>query len=204
MPARDPHSAALFLGYAVKQLLPVPTNFTDNRVTHIASVSDCIAARPPDWVDPWDFNAASLYDTSDHAVAAAKSQLKLDHLVPPWAVFAYAFYPIRFDKYAGAITIDPHVVFAAPLPASIEPGFIFLGYDIVQRGAEREPGHPDSRAFASGFGCSPLSCNGLSREFNANRYCLIDEWEDAFACARVIAIEQPEPGCYYIFGVFVR
>lgn len=199
-----PQPAAFFLGYAVKQLLPAPSNFTDNRVTHIASVSDCIAKRPPDWVQRWDFNDAGLYNTSAEALAAAHSQLNTPTLAPPWRLFAYSFYPIRFDHFGGTVPIDAASIFNNTTLAAIDPAFAFLGYDIVQRSSEPQPGKSDNNQAFGGFACSPLSCNTSHRNFTVNRYCLIDHWDDATNAARDIAIAQPEPGCYYIFGVNVH
>lgn len=214
MTIAEPNS--LFLGYAVKQLLPAPANFTDNRVTHIASVSECIAKRPPDWVQRWDFNDAGLYNTSDEALAAAHSQLNTPTLTPPWRLFAYSFYPIRFDHFGGAATIDPASIFNITTLATIDPAFALLGYDIVQRSSEPRPGKSDNNQAFGGFACSPLSCNAMSiarantRRIASpntrpiNSYCLLDHWDDATIAARDIAIAQPEPGCYYIFAVHIR
>jgi hypothetical protein len=199
-----PQPAALFLGYAVKQLLPAPTSFGDARITHIASVSECIAKRPPGWVHRWDFNNAGLYNTSDEALAAAHEQLQSQQLASPWRLFAYSFYPIRFDHFGGAVPIDPASIFNNAAVAALEPDFAFIGYDIVQRDAEPEPGHAQANVLGGGFACSPLSCNTLHRNFTVNRYCLLDHWDDATNAARDIALAQPEPGCYYIFGVYLR
>lgn len=157
-----PQPAPLFLGYAVKQLLPAPANFTDNRVTHIASVSECIAKRPADWVQRWDFNNAGLYNTIAEALAAAHAQLQSQQLASPWRLFAYSFYPIRFDHFGGAVPIDPASIFNITTLAAIDPAFALLGYDIVQRSSEPRPGKSDNNQAFGGFACSPLSCNAMS------------------------------------------
>lgn len=199
-----PQPAAFFLGYAVKQLLPAPAYFTDNRIVHIASVSDCIAKRPPDWVQRWDFNDAGVYNTSAEALAAAHALLKIPILLPPWHVFAYALYPLRFDKYGGQVEVDVQAIFQDPIAPRIEPDLKFLGYDLVERWAETTPGKPIPNALGGGFNCSPLSCNALSIAHPINSFCLLDHWDDATKAARDIAIAQPELGCYYIFGVYRR
>jgi len=197
-----PQPVPLFLGYAVKQLLAAPNNFGDARVTHIAIVSECIAKRPPDWVQRWDFNNAGLYNTSADALAAAHAQLQSQQLASPWRLFAYSFYPIRFDRFGSAVPIDPASIFNNTTLAAIDPEFALLGYDIVQRDAE--PSHAQANVLAGGFACSPLSCNTLHRNFTVNRYCLLDHWDDATNAARDIARAQPEPGCYYIFAVHMH
>lgn len=193
----------IHLGYTVKEALCPPDGFAPH-VTLIASVSECIARRPSNWIDRWDFNSAGLYNTSIDAVAAATAVLGVGRLDPPWAVFAHSFYPIRFDRYGGAVDVDPESVFDELPAIALESGFEFLGYDVVERSIEVEPGKTIHSEAFGGFGCSPLSCNGKGLEFRVNRYCLIDAWKDAFACARAIAIEQPEPGCYCLFGVYQR
>lgn len=199
-----PQPAALFLGYAVKQLLPAPISFGDDRITHLASVSECISKRPPDWVQRWDFNDAGLYNTSADALAAAHSQLNTPTLIPPWHLFAYSFYPIRFDLFGGAVPIDAGSIFGDAVTCPLEPAFAFIGYDIVQRGSEPHPGKSDNNQAFGGFNCSPLSCNALSIAHPINSFCLLDHWDDATNAAREIALAQPEPGCYYIFGVYLR
>ena len=52
-----------------------------------------------------------------------------------------------------------------------------------------------------GFGCSPLSCNGMAESTTVNDACLIDELESALAAARRFAVEQPEPGPFVVIEV---
>ena len=52
-----------------------------------------------------------------------------------------------------------------------------------------------------GFGCSPLSCNGMAESIPVNDSCLIDDMETALAAARRFGVEQPEPGPYVIVEV---
>ncbi len=206
MTIAEPNS--LFLGYAAKQLLPAPASFTDNRIAHIASVSACIAHRPPEWVQRWDFNDAGLYNTSADALAAAHAQLHTPTLTPPWRLFAYSLYSIRFDQHGGAVPIDATSIFNSTVVATLDPAFAFLGYDIVQRASETTPGKVNHTQAFGGFACSPLTCNAMSNTRShtrpVNPYCLFDLWDDATKAAREIAIAQPEPGCYYIFGVYLH
>jgi hypothetical protein len=52
-----------------------------------------------------------------------------------------------------------------------------------------------------GFGCSPLSCNGMAENISVNEFCLIDDMETALTAARRFGVEQPEPGPYVIVEV---
>ena len=52
-----------------------------------------------------------------------------------------------------------------------------------------------------GFGCSPLSCNGMAESVAVNDFCLVDDIKTALAAARRFGIQQPEPGPYVIVEV---
>ena len=178
----------------------------DSRVSWIASVSGCIAKRPEGWVDRWDFNGAGLYETVDAANAAAGG---LDQ--EQYRLFAYTMVPIRFDPCGGEATVSAESVFGQPFE-SVEAvfsahsgGFRRLGYDPVQRGAELEPGRTEGNVAHGGFGCSPLSCNGRSHDFDVTDCCLLSTWAEARRAASDFAKPNGgEPGCYYVFGVYVH
>jgi hypothetical protein len=193
----------VFLGCCYKQLVPRPQWLTDPRVSDIGNVSACISNRPAGWVDRWDFNAAGFYDTRELAAAALKGA---EYSIA--TLFMYQFYPIRFDAMGGAVAVQIESVFgggAVSLPTTTLPEPThFWGFDVVQRWAERRPGHVDDvLALGGGFGCSPLSCNNLSSEFPVNRHCLFNGWNNTVRAARRLAVRQPDQGCYYIFGVHV-
>jgi hypothetical protein len=192
----------VFLGYCHKRCPPRPAWVTDPRVVEIASFTGCNLERPGEnWVERWDFNAAGFYNTPE----AAAASLAASRDTGDFRLFAYNFYPLRFDSFGNAVLVDAAKVFGvsiADIPPRGSDGVNFLGYDAVERWAERSPGHADDRALGGGFGCSPLFCNLLAPEHPTNRYCLLSEWDDAVRAARAFAIDQPEPGCYYIFGVF--
>ena len=192
----------MFLGYALKAYLPRPTWHEDQRVRFIGSVTECNAARPDGWTDRWDFNAAGYYETPEDAEAACCGELSRDR----FAMFAYELFPLRF--FGGHVAaVQEAAVFEDGVQVAsrhLAPGFEFIGYDAVERWAEPTPGKVMERALAGGFGCSPLYCNSLSKEHPVNSYCLVSEWSEAVAAAHRFGIEQPEPGCYYVFGVYLR
>ena len=70
-----------------------------------------------------------------------------------------------------------------------------LGYDVVEVSVA-SPSPPR----LPGFGHSPLSCNLLAREVPVNRYCLVDNREDALRLAERFNREPPEPGTYFALG----
>lgn len=67
-----------------------------------------------------------------------------------------------------------------------------IGYDVVERNVAMG---------ILGFGCSPLSCNGMAESIPVNEFCLLDDLESALATARRFDTEQPEPGPYVVIEV---
>lgn len=194
----------VFLGYCYKQCPTRPAWLADPRVVDIASVSVCIAKRPEGWVERWDHNGAGLYNRAEEAAAAVTDADKASGL---FHLFAYEFFPLRFDPAGKAALVGIEMVFGGShgnVPDAMRTGDLeFLGYDPVQRWGELKPGEADQGNFAGGFGCSPLTCNNCSREHPTNTHGLLSEWNDAVHAARAFAKEDgAEPGCYYIFGVY--
>jgi hypothetical protein len=176
----------IFLGYCARRSYTIPFA---GRAREIASVSDCLSKRPDDWVKRWDFNRASLWNTEDQAWACVPDESK-----PELKLFAYRVLPVLFDTSGieKAVTIDQ--LFPADMPElpSATPPYQRLGYDIVER---------DAATGILGFGCSPLSCNGMAESIPVNEFCLIDDMETALVAARRFGVEQPEPGPYVIVEV---
>ena len=168
----------VFLGYCAKR------SFKD-----IASVSDCLSKRSDDWVERWDFNRATMWNTEVEAWACVPDESK-----PEFKIFAYRILPLLFDSSGieKAVTIEQ--LFPVDLPAlpCVMSPCQRLGYDIVERDAATE---------MLGFGCSPLSCNGMAESIPVNKSCLIDDMETALAAARRFGIETPEPGPFVIVEV---
>lgn len=82
------------------------------------------------------------------------------------------------------------------LPRDAAPlDFYTLGYDVVERNAAMG---------ILGFGCSPLSCNGMAKNIPVNEYCLFDDLDAALDAARRFGVEQPEPGPYVVIEVLAK
>jgi hypothetical protein len=168
----------VFLGYCAKRW------FKD-----IASVSDCLSKRSDKWVERWDFNRATLWNTEVEAWACVPDESK-----SAFRIFAYCILPLLFDTSGIQKQITTCQLFPGDLPElpAAAPPFRRLGYDVVER---------DVSTGMLGFGCSPLSCNGMAEEIPVNDFCLIDDLETAMAAARRFGIEQPEPGPFVIVEV---
>jgi hypothetical protein len=171
-----------FCGYFPKKATPRPEGYDLRGVVDIASVSDCIAKGPENWIESWTFNDLGFFDNVEaaEAVVPESDQSQFD-------VYAYEFLDERFvGGIAEPWTVPP---LACRLPGSdFEP----LGFDVV------------SKSVTDFFECSPLSCNGKAATFRANAHCLFEALEDAIAAAEVFSKEEPEPGLYYVARVLRR
>lgn len=171
-----------FCGYFPKRKTLLPSGYDLPGVVEIASVSDCIAHGPEDWITAWQHNELGFF----HDPRVAES------LVPQaeqsrFDLFGYAFTNERFvDGRAEAWDLPD---LACTPPGN---GFEALGFDVV------------SRSISTFFECSPLSCNGGAQTFRANAYCLFDALEAAIAAAKSFSSGGWEPGPYYIARVLRR
>ena len=178
----------VFLGYCAKGAYTMPFAGRDR---DIASVSECITKRPDDWVKRWNFNRSTFWNTEAEAWACVPDESKSE-----FKLFAYRILPLLFDTSGveKQITIDQ--LFPGDLPdlsrESASPQFQRIGYDVVER---------DVSTGMLGFGCSPLSCNGMAEGIDVNEFCLIDDLETALTAAWRFGVEQPEPGPYVIVEV---
>jgi len=112
------------------------------------------------------------------------------------AIFAYQLLPLLFDTSGVEQPVTVDNLFPRELPAlptqPVPPHYQRIGYDVVERSAEMG---------MLGFGCSPLSCNGMAETVPVNQFCLLDDLETALVAARRFGTEQPEPGPYVIVEV---
>ena len=168
----------VFLGYCAKRSLK-----------DIASVSDCFSKRSDKWVERWDFNRATFWNTEVEAWACVPDESKSE-----FKIFAYRILPLLFDTTGIEKQIAIDELFPADMPElpSATPPYQRFGYDVVER---------DVATGMLGFGCSPLSCNGMAESVPVNEFCLIDDLETAVVAARRFGIERPEPGPYVIVEV---
>lgn len=170
-------------GYFPKKVTPRPEDDDFPGVVAIASVSQCIAKGPKDWIESWTFNELGFFDDVDAAEAvvpeAERSQFEL---------YAYEFLDERFASGLAEPWPMPPLVCKA-----LTSDFEFLGFDVV------------SKSISDFFECSPLSCNGAAKTFAANAHCLFDSFGDAIAAAKVFSREdEAEPGPYYVARVLRR
>jgi hypothetical protein len=179
-----------FLGYGVRRTEVPAGNETFERagVEEVCSVADHVARRPAGWEKGWDFNRACCYGSEATALATVQEE-------DGFQLLAYALVEQKLDEAGNPVPVVPESIFVDGLPdlptGPVPDGLVALGYDAVCS----EPRFMD-------FCCSPLSCNGLAGEIGVNRYCLIDDLDEALRVAQRFDREQPEPGPYYVVQVF--
>jgi len=188
----DPDHAEVLLGYCAKQIW-TPTPEWDGswsaHIIEVASVSDCLSERAPNWIEKWDFNRSSFWNDEASALALIPAES-----APNFRLYCYRVVPILFSGGPPKVVLasDLFTNTLPDLPASQDDSlYQSLGFDVV----ESSP---------IGFGCSPLSCNEMAKEIPVNRYCLIDDMETALATGKRFGVEQPEPGPYVVIEVLRR
>jgi hypothetical protein len=164
-------------GYFARRIAVAPDWLKAPHVREICSVSECISAGPPGWIDRWQHNAFGWYNRMQdarQAVPAARAH--------EYRLFAYRLHPEIFRQGRRMPLSVPADIRPEPIPGA----FRSLGFDAASKSSE------------SGIGleCSPLSCNGMARECPANELCLFPTIEAAMAGADRFSREQPEPGDY--------
>jgi hypothetical protein len=170
------------VGFFAKRVAPRPASFAAPDVDYICSVCNCgaLTESPDDWISHWIHNGFWVFDT----LAA------LDRVVPAAEAAEFLRYglrtlPVLFGK-DGEVPLDLSVTSPEPIPGD----FVRLGYDLC------------SRLAGTSLECSPLSCNLLAAEWSANRWCLLDAFDDALRAARAFAQGNAEPGPYVLIEVW--
>lgn len=170
--------APVFVGFFPKHTVKQPDGFAFAEIEEICSASACISQGPENWIDGWLHNALGFFDTEDLALTVAEKDFRVFEL------FAYKLFPFQFQHGDRSVWEVP-----VSLSQTLD-GYELLGYD------------PVSRSAGSFFECSPLSCNYAAKDFAVNRFCLIDDLEDALAAVKTISAGNYEPGPYVLCGVY--
>ena len=180
--------ASVFLGFCVKEYWPTPADWKQPG-TEVCSVSSCIASRPDAWIERWDFNFASCWNTEEQAWDVVAPQER-----ERFRLYAYRVIPLLFTTSGTPEVKTTDELFPdslPPLPSeNALQNYSFLGYDVVQGSGYLN------------YGCSPLSCNGMAVEYPVNWYYLIDDLTTAMQAATTFGHQEPEPGPFLIFEVW--
>jgi hypothetical protein len=121
-----------------------------------------------------------------------------------YELFGYKLYPTQFDK-GQSVDYPVDIKVIENLSA-----YEMLGFDAVPK------------SISDFFECSALSCGNGCKIFTVNKFCLIENLDEAFQCCKRISeeligaksVQRPdgllewhgkwEPGPYYLFQVFRR
>jgi hypothetical protein len=192
VPRPDP----VFLGYIVKRVVTRPGWLEAPTVELVCSVSNCFSQQPDSKLKLWGFNSAACYDSEPEAIATVDPALR-----PRFTRMALDYFALEFDQ--DGVRPMPAATFfgAEPLAEPRPPEYAFLGYDAAS-GRKALPRTNNGPAIIAAFDCSPLSCNSEAPRFAVNRFCLIEAWDEAVRAATTFGREAPEPGPYYILGVY--
>ena len=162
--------------------MPAPGGLRAPGVREICSVSQCISSGPDNWFASWRHNSLGWFNTVADAVRVVPEARRGEY-----RLFAYRIHPEVFRGRERRPLVVPDDVRPDAAPA----GFRSIGFDSASRSSEA----------GLSLECSPLSCNGLATELPVNEHCLFQTIDDAIAGAIRFAIEQPEPGDYYVVEV---
>lgn len=173
-------------GYMAKRVAQSPVWLGAPAVDDIYSVSSCVSEDFADYIGFWQHNGYWLFDSPDVIVRLAeRNALDLEGT----RLFYYEVHDRQFDEEAGTwepFGPEPSIALGVETPAAAR----LEGYDVVSFSAGTSPE------------CSPLSCNGLAKELETNRHCLLSAYEEAKGLLEAGRIVKCEPGPYRIFAVY--
>jgi len=173
-------------GYMLKRIVPAPEWVGAAPGTQICSLSECVNENFTDYIQHWRHNGYWLFDAPEIGVQIAEAdRIALSDLTLLYYEahdLAYAEEGRRWFSFGPDPRLTTNVV-----PAT---DFELLGYDVVTFSTDALPE------------CSPLSCNGLAREANANSFCLLDTLEDARLKLDAGFFDGSEPGPFRIYSVW--
>jgi len=189
MKAKAPNSRAeipepTLIGYFAKPTMKRTEWLNAPKVEEICCFAECQINPLFDWISEWRHNELWVFDSAELAWSVVPEQLRSD-----CQLFAYRMFPVRYRLGSSEEYQLPPVS-----PISLDSSFELLGFDLVPR------------SYDNAFECSPLWCNRLAEKVTANRFCLLDTAEQAFALAPTLEVPgQPlrgEPGPYHIVEVW--
>jgi hypothetical protein len=165
------------IGYFPK-LTSFQAGAVPSHVRELCSVSTCLAAGPPDWIEHWRHNDLFFFNS----IADAQSVVPAGAI--GYSVFAYRLLLLTFsDGQQIPLSLPP--INLEPIP----PSYVTLGFDAA------------SKSLTPFFEHSPLSCSGEAATTPVNEYCLFTTAPEAKAAATRWSIGEAEPGDYYVIEV---
>jgi hypothetical protein len=170
-------------GYFPKTVKPRPEWLAAPSVAEICSVSECVSAGPPGWIQQWLHNSLGWFN---HVADVARVVPSTEER-GQYRVFAYRLHPEFYRDGSAMPVVIPSDVAPDPVPGTFQS----LGFDTASH----------SMSDVLGLECSPLSCNGIAADLAANAHCLFVTLAEALAAAKAFSIGGAEPGDYYVVEV---
>ena len=171
-------------GYMYKRMAPRQEWLNCENVTKIYAVSNCISKDFTNYVPYWKHNQYWFFNSPGDMDTIIREENISDEL----ELLFYEMYEKEFDENEQVwqeITAEESFGYQVKLPSQKD----FLGFDIV------------SYSVGTSHECSPLSCNALCQEVNVNKYCLLDDFEEAIKITESLNEKKAEPGPYRIIAV---
>ena len=174
------------LGYMLKKVAAAPEWMQAPQVEQVCSLSNHVSEDFAHYVDLWKHNGWWLFDSpASVEEAAAEKSIGLTGLT----LFYYEAFEDEYDedgKTWSAISPEAGFVTAVMIPEVKA----LMGYDVVTYTVNAAPE------------CSPLSCNALAKDIATNRFCLLDDFEQARNLLESGAFDGSEPGPFRIVAVY--
>jgi len=172
------------VGYMAKHVYTKPDWLGKAHVIDIYSVSNCVSKNFADYINYWKHNGYWFFDSPEIIRSIARDNgLDLEETF----LFYYETYELEFDgKSWNAYSPEPSFPTQVVPPSRKQ----LEGFDVVTFSCGTSPE------------CSPLSCNGLTKEFDVNAHCLFASFEDAETNVTKGVFNDSEPGPYRIFAVY--
>ena len=169
-------------GYFARRVAARPEHLRAPGVRDVCSVSECLSPGAAGWISAWRHNGLGWFNRVDDAWSVVRAADR-----EAYRLFAYRVYP---EVFRGRMRV-PFEPPADVRPETLPGTFQSMGFDCASRSSDA----------ALGLECSPLSCNEMAAEMPVNEHCLFPTLDAAIAGAERFAIEQPEPGDYYVVEV---
>jgi hypothetical protein len=171
-------------GYMAKRVSLRPDWLEVPHIIDVYSVSACQSENFTDYILHWKHNEFWLFNSPQIIKEVAESD-SVD--LAATTLFYYEVFELECEEGQWRVH-KPQAGLHSPnveMPVNQQ----LEGFDVVTFWAKSSPE------------CSPLSCNSLAKELNANIHCLFASFDEAKASLDRGAFKEAEPGPYRIFSV---
>jgi hypothetical protein len=173
------------IGYMYKSVAERPDWLKAASIEDVYSVSNCVSPDFMEWINAWKHNGYWFFDDPQIIEELARTEgISLDGLT----LFFYRMHEQEWDPDDDEWRkITPEKSFRTDVKLPAKPQR--EGFDVV--------------TYTSGNAaeCSPLSCNHYAEQFDTNRHCLLDTFDQAIEHIENGSFLDGEPGPYRVIEV---